>query len=61
MYGCIQNGSLQRSTNGGTNWTNIKNNIPGQPTGAWITPYRLMSNNPSTIVAGYANIYLSTD
>lgn len=61
MYGCIQYGELNRSTNGGTNWTNIKNNISSSLTGAWVTPYRLNAQNPSNILAGYAAIYSSTN
>lgn len=61
MYGCIQYGELRRSTNGGTNWTNIKNNISSSITGAWVTPYRLNPQNPSNIIAGYDAIYSSTN
>ncbi len=61
MYGAIQNGELRRSTNGGSSWTDIQNTIPGAPGGSWITPYELDPTTPSTIYAGYAQLYKSTN
>lgn len=57
MYGCIQNGEIRRSTNGGQNWTDIQNNIPGAPGGAWVTPYVLNPQRPATIIAGFTEVY----
>jgi photosystem II stability/assembly factor-like uncharacterized protein len=61
MYACIQNGELHRSTNGGLSFTDIQNNIPGQPEGSWVTPYALDPLNPNTIYAGYDQLWKSTD
>ena len=61
IYGCIQNGALRRSTNGGNNWTNIQSTIPGNQGGAWITPYAIDPNNPAHIYAGYTELYKSTN
>jgi photosystem II stability/assembly factor-like uncharacterized protein len=61
MYGCIQYGELNRSTNGGSTWTNIKNNISSSLKGAWVTPYRLNAQNPSNIIAAYEAVYSSMD
>ena len=61
LYGAIQNGSIRRSTNGGGSWSVISSNIPGNPTGAWVTPYILDPTNPSTIIAGYKSVWRSTD
>lgn len=61
MYACIQYGELRRSTNGGTSWTDIQNNIPGAPSGGWVTPYVLDPAAPSTIYAGYNDLYKSTN
>jgi photosystem II stability/assembly factor-like uncharacterized protein len=61
MYGCIQNGALNRSNNGGSNWVNIQNNIPGKPSGAWITPFALHASNPNLVVAGYKEVYKSNN
>ncbi len=61
MYGCIQNGELRRSNNGGSNWVDIQNNIPGQPGGAWITPFALHPSNANFVVAGYKEVYKSNN
>lgn len=61
IYGCIQYGEMRRSTNAGASWTDIQNNIPGTPKGAWVTPYILDPQTPTTIFAGYKNLYKSTD
>ena len=61
MYGSIQRGIIRRSTNGGSSWTGISSNIPGNPSGAWVTPYLLDPSNPSTIIAGYTSIWHSTN
>jgi len=61
MYGCIQNGALNRSNNGGSSWVNIQNNIPGKPSGAWITPFALHASNPNMVVAGYKEVYKSNN
>lgn len=50
-----------RTTDNGNNWTDIQQNIPGQPEGQWVTPYDLDPNNPQTIVAGYDRVWRSTD
>ena len=61
LYGSIQLGSIRRSTNGGGSWSIISSNIPGNPSGAWVTPYILDPTNPSTIIAGYKSIWKSTN
>lgn len=61
IYGCIQNGALRRSTNGGNNWTNIQATIPGDNGGAWITPYAIDPNNTTHIYAGYKELYKSVN
>ncbi|MDB3926920.1 PKD domain-containing protein, partial [Flavobacteriales bacterium] len=57
MYSEIQNGRIFKTTNGGTNWTEISPDSDG----AWETPYELQPNNPSRMLAGYKRLYLSTD
>ncbi len=59
MYGSIYYGDLYRSSDGGSNWTGIKNNITED--GGWITPFVLDPVNPQTIYAGYGNIWKSTN
>ena len=61
LYGCIQLGKMRRSLNGGASWSNIHLNIPGTPTGAWVTPYSLDPQNSSTIIAGYDDVWKSED
>lgn len=62
MYGAIQNGSIRRSTNGGSSFSIIvePDDFPGEA-GNWVTPYSLDPNNPATIYVGYKEIYKSTN
>jgi photosystem II stability/assembly factor-like uncharacterized protein len=63
LYSSYVNGRLYRNSNkflgGGT--ITISNNIPGRPTGAWVTPYKLDEKTSGVIVAGYRDVYKSTD
>ena len=40
LYGSLYNGDFNRSINGGSSWQNISDNVPGTPSGAWVTPLR---------------------
>lgn len=59
MYGSSYYGSINRTTNGGSNWSNITNNIGEQ--GAWITPYIINPLDPKTLIVGLINIWKSND
>lgn len=61
LYGSVYNGDFNRSTNGGTSWQNISDNVPGSPSGAWITPFEIDPGMPTTIYAGYQQVYKSKD
>lgn len=64
MYAGIQYGKIVRSSNAfssGFGSTTISDNISGVPRGAWVTPYMLDPNNQSVIVAGYADVYRTTN
>lgn len=61
LYGEYQNGNMFRSLDGGGQWVNISDNIPGTPTGNWITPIELSQQDAKTIFAGYTNLYKSTN
>jgi photosystem II stability/assembly factor-like uncharacterized protein len=64
MYAGVQNGKIIRSSDAfssGNNNVTISDNISGIPRGAWVTPYVLDPTNTSTIVAGYADVYKSTN
>jgi len=41
--------------------TYISNNIPGTPSGAWVTPYIIEPTCHTCIVAGYSDVWRSTD
>lgn len=54
-YTGVQRGVIYRYQYG--NQATISDNIPGQPEGAWITPYLIAPQNNSHLVAGYKHIY----
>jgi hypothetical protein len=58
MWGSQYNGSLNRSTNGGTSWFGANGNI--NETGAWVTPWLQDPVNAGTIYAGFVNMWRST-
>ncbi|MEI8136241.1 MAG: T9SS type A sorting domain-containing protein [Bacteroidota bacterium] len=60
MFGEQYNGSLNRSFNGGASWTGCA--PPAQSgTGAWVTPWKQDPQTASTIYAGYAQLWKSTN
>ncbi|MFN6037513.1 MAG: VPS10 domain-containing protein, partial [Bacteroidota bacterium] len=59
MYGEQYNGDLNRSTNGGTNWTSIISGLTG--TGAWMTPWHQDPSVANTIYVGYQQLFKSTN
>lgn len=59
MWGSQYNGSLNRSTNGGTSWFGANGNI--NETGAWVTPWLQDPVNAGTIYAGFVNMWRSTN
>ena len=58
MYGSQYNGSLNRSTNGGANWTAITTGLPGGP---WVTSWHQDPSVANTIYVGEDKIYKSTN
>jgi len=56
IWGTSQYGSLYRSTNGGSSYSNIPN--PGS--GSWVTPLAIEANS-NVIYGGYVGVYKSTD
>lgn len=58
VYGSSQNGSLYKSTNGGTSYSGI---TEPETTGAWTTPFLIDQNTPTTLIAGYVQVYKSTN
>lgn len=61
FYTTYTNGEIYKTTNGWQTNTKISENIPGEPEGKWVTPYVLDPSNPSTIVAGYHEVFRSTN
>jgi PKD repeat protein len=59
MFGETYNGGLQRSTNGGNSFHGITNGISGS--GAWVTPWCMDPQTPSTIYAGFQEVWKSTN
>jgi hypothetical protein len=61
-YTGVQYGVIYRC-NVGSPWSReeISDNIPGQPTGAWITPYLVSPHNNFELFAGYDEVYYSPD
>ncbi len=59
VYASIYSGFISRSYNAGVDFTPIRNNITGS--GGWVTPFVLEPNNPTTIYAGYQDIWQSTN
>ncbi len=60
IYGAIQNGYLNRSTNSGTNFNGVLNPDITKETGRWVTPYVFNPKNPTIMYAGFRNIWKST-
>lgn len=61
IYTSQQYGELRRSIDGGDNFTDIQNNIPGKPDGGWITPLVINPTATNAIYAGYQEVFLSLD
>lgn len=59
MYGEQYNGALNRSTNGGANWTAITSGLSG--TAPWMTPFHQDPNVANTIYCGYSQLFKSTN
>lgn len=62
QYATYVNGQISRTTNHwSTNSTDISNNIPGGPNGAWVTPYIIDPTNNQTIYVGYEDVWKTED
>lgn len=59
MYGTLYYGDIFRSANGGSSFSVISN--PVTESGAWITPFALHPTTPTTIFAGYVNVWKTTN
>lgn len=52
---------IYRSTNGFLTDVNIANNVPGEPSGDWVTPFILNTQNPKTFIVAYEDVFRSYD
>lgn len=52
---------IYRSLNGYTTDVNIADNIPGQPSGDWVTPFILNPQNPQTFIVAFEDVFRSFD
>lgn len=59
MYGALYYGDIRRSSNAGTWFSKIASSIT--ETGEWVTPYILQEGNPSTMIAGFKNVWITTN
>jgi photosystem II stability/assembly factor-like uncharacterized protein len=61
VYGAIQNGYINRSTDGGNNFQGVINPDITKEGGRWVTPYVFNPNNAAIMYAGFANVWRSTN
>ncbi len=62
MYGESQYGGLSASTNGGASFNSISGDIDASgETGSWVTPWLQDPVTPTTIYAGFSNVWKSTN
>ncbi len=59
-YGAVQNGYVNRTTNGGVDWNGSINPDFTKENGNWVTPYVFSPSMPSKMYAGYQNVWRST-
>lgn len=52
---------IYRSLNGYATDVNIANNIPGEPSGDWVTPFLLNPQNPKTFIVAFEDVFRSFD
>ncbi|MFN0034171.1 MAG: VPS10 domain-containing protein [Saprospiraceae bacterium] len=52
---------IYRSTDGYATDVNIANNIPGEPSGDWVTPFILNPQNPQTFIVAFEDVFRSFD
>ncbi len=63
MYSSSQYGSLYRTTNGGSWYDHISADILWGfgDNGEWTTPFQQMPNDPSSLIAGFGQVWTSSD
>lgn len=61
MYGSVYYGTFYRTMNRGSNWTTISNAGARGENGGWVAPLVVYKKSPNTILAGYRNVWKSTN
>jgi len=59
VFGEYQNGGMQRSTNGGLNWTGATSGLTG--TAPWLTVWKQDPQSATTLYCGRQNLFKSTN
>jgi photosystem II stability/assembly factor-like uncharacterized protein len=59
VFGEYQNGSMQRSTNGGASWSSATSGMTG--TAPWVTPWKQDPQVANNLYAGYSELFKSTN
>lgn len=61
IYYSWQGGGIQRSYNAGISRTNISGTMRNLENGAWVTPFLIDPNSSTTLLAGYENVWKTTN
>lgn len=61
VYYAWENGGMGRSNDAGTVRRSIADTILSLENGAWVTPFQMDPNDTATIVAGYENVWKTTN
>ena len=61
IYASLYYGEINKSTDGGNNFTNIISSNLTQEEGAWVTPYLIHPSNPNIIYVAMQNVWKSTN
>ena len=59
LFGSSQYGGIRKSVNGGNDFEWAAEGIDED--GAWVTPYMMSPANPDVLIAGFENVWRSTD
>ncbi len=60
-YTSSQNGSINKTINGGSSYSSISNTIPDTLKGIWITPYIIHPTTNTTLLVGIDKLFSSID
>ncbi len=61
VYLSLYNGELRRSVDGGESFVTMLNSEMTGESGAWVTPFVIDPQDPSTLYAGYRNVFRLTN